>query len=325
MKNQLPYKNKNRILSQPYPTKDAKTAATAHKEDVNANKMISLADIFRGKTVTCTCAMITSNYFQVVTSGYHAQLIAVFKSIPSHTYNPDTKIWSFNIAQYEMVQEKVGKIGPDVTIGTIPRFVLQLLKNPAPAPNRSCLSAIEPTIASALLSFQEEGVCFGIQKQGRCMIADDMGLGKTYQALAIADFYKDDWPLLICTTAATRDTWAEKVQTLLPWVPRQYIVTLTSTSDYFGEAKVLIVSYNLMERNSDRFFERKFGFVIFDESHILKNFKSKSTAAAIRLAGQAKRVVLLTGTPALSRPSELFTQLQMIDKNFFNFMEYSTR
>lgn len=62
-----------------------------------------------------------------------------------------------------------------------------------------------------------------------------------------------------------------------------------------------------------------------DESHLLKNFKSKSTVAATRLAERAKRVVLLTGTPALSRPSELFSQLQMIDPSFFNFKEYSTR
>lgn len=57
----------------------------------------------------------------------------------------------------------------------------------------------------------------------------------------------------------------------------------------------------------------------------MKNFKSKSTTAALRLAEKAKRVVLLTGTPALSRPCELFTQLQMIDRTFFNFKEYSTR
>lgn len=58
---------------------------------------------------------------------------------------------------------------------------------------------------------------------------------------------------------------------------------------------------------------------------MLKNFKTKSTIVAIRLAEQAKRVVLLTGTPALSRPSELYTQLQMIDPAFFNFKEYSIR
>lgn len=58
---------------------------------------------------------------------------------------------------------------------------------------------------------------------------------------------------------------------------------------------------------------------------MLKNVKAKSTAAAITLSKKAKRVVLLTGTPALSRPSELFTQLQIIDPKFFTFKEYSLR
>lgn len=150
-------------------------------------------------------------------------------------------------------------------------------------------------------------------------------VGKTYQALAIADFYKNDWPLLICTTAATRDVWAEQIRSLLPSVPTQYIITLTATSDYFGDAKVVIVSYPLMERNCDRLCEKKFGCLILDESHTLKNFKTKAAAAATRLAQAANRVIMLTGTPALSRPVELFTQLQMLDKKFFSFREYSQR
>lgn len=36
------------------------------------------------------------------------------------------------------------------------------------------------------------------------MIADDMGLGKTLQALAIASYYKTDWPLLIITTTSMK-------------------------------------------------------------------------------------------------------------------------
>jgi len=44
---------------------------------------------------------------------------------------------------------------------------------------------------------------FAIAQKGRIMICDEMGLGKTYQALAVADYFKDDWPLLVCTTAST--------------------------------------------------------------------------------------------------------------------------
>lgn len=31
-----------------------------------------------------------------------------------------------------------------------------------------------------------------------------MGLGKTFQALGIASYFKEDWPLLIATTASMR-------------------------------------------------------------------------------------------------------------------------
>lgn len=113
---------------------------------------------------------------------------------------------------YALVQQRVSTLYPDVTIGQLPRFLLRFvaanrendaLMSPNGA-NQACLNALEPKIAKSLLPFQRLGVMFGIGKHGRCMIADEMGLGKTYQALAMADFYKHDWPLLICTTAATR-------------------------------------------------------------------------------------------------------------------------
>lgn len=104
-----------------------------------------------------------------------------------------------------MVQDRVSSL-LNVTIGQIPKFVLNLINKPIMKNEMeaACLSAIEPTLVNSLLPFQKEGVCFGISKQGRCMIADEMGLGKTYQALAIADFYREEWPLLVCTTAGTR-------------------------------------------------------------------------------------------------------------------------
>lgn len=101
---------------------------------------------------------------------------------------------------------------------------------------------------------------------------------------------------------------------------------MTTTKDYIGDAKILIVSHDLMSRCCDSLLQRNFGVLIIDESHVLKNFKAKVTKAAADLAKKAKRVVLLSGTPALSRPSELYTQLSMLDERFFgNFFEYSRR
>lgn len=58
----------------------------------------------------------------------------------------------------------------------------------------------------------------------------------------------------------------------------------------------------------------------------IKNFHFAGTQAATKIAKIAKRVILLSGTPALSRPSELYSQLTLIDSKFFgSFMEYSKR
>lgn len=103
----------------------------------------------------------------------------------------------------------------------------------------------------------------------------------------------------------------------------QYMV---SAKDYIGEAKILIVSHDMMSRALDKLLERAFGVLIIDESHVLKSFKTKCYKSAFHLAKKARRVILLSGTPALSRPSELFTQLNILDDKFFgNFYDFSRR
>lgn len=87
-------------------------------------------------------------------------------------------------------------------------------------------------------------------------------IGKTYQSIAVADFYKDDWPLLVITTATARDSWAQHIKELLPWVPKDSIKCLASTNDYVSDCKVLITSYSLMDKNVNRLAEKHFGFVI---------------------------------------------------------------
>lgn len=87
-------------------------------------------------------------------------------------------------------------------------------------------------------------------------------VGKTFQAIAVADFYRDDWPLLIVTTATARNSWERHLKDLLPSVPADSIQCLATSNDYIGDCKVLITSYSLMDKNADRLTEKHFGFVI---------------------------------------------------------------
>jgi len=52
--------------------------------------------------------------------------------------------------------------------------------------------------------------------------------------------------------------------------------------------------------------------VIADESHCIKSFKAQRTKAIVPLLKSARRAILLTGTPAISRPIELFTQIDAV-------------
>lgn len=65
----------------------------------------------------------------------------------------------------------------------------------------------------------------------------------------------------------------------------------------------------------------KLAFFLFfffkDESHSIKSEKSARTQVALSLAMKCSRCILLSGTPALSRPIELYTQIKAITQNNF--------
>ena len=63
-----------------------------------------------------------------------------------------------------------------------------------------------------------------------------------------------------------------------------------------------------------------------DESHFIKNFKAARTRAVSDVVKKSKYLVLLSGTPALSRPVELFTQLNLLRHDLFpRFQSFALR
>lgn len=60
-----------------------------------------------------------------------------------------------------------------------------------------------------------------------------------------------------------RDSWQSKIHELLPYVSRGNIVCAKNEHDYVGDSKILITSFNLMERMNEKVVKRGYGFVIF--------------------------------------------------------------
>lgn len=94
------------------------------------------------------------------------------------------------------------------------------------------------------------------------------------------------------------------------------INVMTSSNDCIlkPNTRVVILSYglvaNLIKKNV--LFPGLFKCVIVDESHMLKNKKSQRTTYVMPILKGANRIIMLSGTPALSKPKELFPQLNAL-------------
>lgn len=135
------------------------------------------------------------------------------------------------------------------------------------------------------------------------------GLGKSLQALSVAAYYHEDWPLLIICPSSLRLNWEAEVLKWLPFIKRDNLFIVFNAKDghalltraddkkvqgrLFG---IVIISYDLATKLADDLKQYGFGAVICDESHAIKNSQSKRTQAILPIIKQAKRAILLSGT-----------------------------
>ncbi|PNF23884.1 hypothetical protein B7P43_G13718, partial [Cryptotermes secundus] len=287
------------------------------------NNSFSTAEV-----VTGSCKLLSKERFIVVVP-YQEQLIDIFKSLGSKIYDPQERTWNFALEDYDVLMRKVQCLKGAVSISGLPDYVLKTFLKTSHEPESFKdvdLSRIDKTLLDSLMPFQREGICFGISKKGCCLLADDMGLGKTIQSLGIAHYYIEDWPLLIVSPSSVRYLWADAIMTWLPSVPYHSVMVMTASTDYVKDARVLITSYDMMTRRQNELMEMEFGMCIMDESHFLKSSKSARTQAACKLLKNVKRVLMLSGTPALSRPIELYPQISAINPKLFpSFFEFGMR
>uniref|UniRef100_A0A7S3QB74 Uncharacterized protein n=1 Tax=Chaetoceros debilis TaxID=122233 RepID=A0A7S3QB74_9STRA len=180
-----------------------------------------------------------------------------------------------------------------------------------------------------LRPFQREGFDFATKKtNGRLLICDEMGLGKTVTSLAVMLAFKEEWPLLILCPASLRYTWPAEIEKFIPHMPHSaiYVVRGFDDCDFHSNPikrariKVVVATYSLLQNRSaaaKALQEFSFKCVIADESHNLKEKTSQRCKIAMPLISGAKRVLLLSGTPALAKPVELWAQLNCVDQDLF--------
>ncbi|XP_055801077.1 protein PHOTOPERIOD-INDEPENDENT EARLY FLOWERING 1 isoform X1 [Solanum dulcamara] len=164
------------------------------------------------------------------------------------------------------------------------------------------------------------------EKKLNGILADEMGLGKTIMTIALLAHLaceKGIWgPHLIVVPTSVMLNWETE---FLRWCPAFKILT------YFGSAKerkikrqgwlkpnsfhICITTYRLVIQDSKVFKRKKWKYLILDEAHLIKNWKSQRWQTLLNF--NSKRRILLTGTPLQNDLMELWSLMHFLMPHIF--------
>ncbi|KAF2450636.1 hypothetical protein P171DRAFT_426967 [Karstenula rhodostoma CBS 690.94] len=155
------------------------------------------------------------------------------------------------------------------------------------------------------------------------ILADEMGLGKTIQTISVLAYvavYRQKWgPHLVVVPTSVMLNWEMEFKKFLPGFK---ILT------YYGDIaerkrkrvgwrntgrdmiNVVITSYQLILQDAAAFKMRAWQYLVLDEAHNIKNFKSQRWQTMLNL--RTERRLLLTGTPLQNNIDELWSLLYFL-------------
>lgn len=148
-------------------------------------------------------------------------------------------------------------------------------------------------------------------------LADDMGLGKTVQTLAYLCRLKADGRLgfsLLAAPVVTLANWSTEIRRFAPEITvHQYRgpsdKRFIPDEDYGID--LLVVSYQTLRNDAERFLDREWDHIILDEAHYVKNASSRTYKTVQSL--RARHRVSLTGTPLENHLGELWSQMSFLN------------
>lgn len=246
---------------------------------------------------------------------YNMEIIQVVRNIAGREWNKPAhpKVWTLPITPWHMAQ--VVKLLSPFEFWIDPK-IIQGANHEDKMP--------ELSLPDELYDYQKLGVRFICSTNGRCIIADDMGLGKTAQALVFVDQFCSR--TLIVTPSSVVLKWVRKECPM--WAKNKKVsVVLNGKQPIDRDADILLMSYGIMVSRFAELSQIPFNCIVFDESHYIKSPKAQRSRVARSLVKSGvPRVLFLSGTPFMNRPSELFTALNMLDpKSYSNFYHYAAR
>ena len=217
--------------------------------------------------------------------------------IPGRLFIREDNCWKFPAApMYAVLVVAFGnEMGFDISLD-----VLKL--------SRFTLNPIIKQDRSLLYPFQEEAVDFIHKMNGNCLVSDACGLGKSVESLWAIKEWQNTTKVLIVSPASVIYKWQDEVK---KWLGIDAYVIKTTKQDIPKGDYFLIMSYDILTRVANKIDNYRFDLMICDECHYITNHKTRRANAVKAI--HAKGKLMLSGTPFLNRPIELWNILNTLN------------
>lgn len=285
--------------------------------DFQFNKpyILSLLEV---KTNTDKIVITAKKREIVLNFKYDVDILRSVKAILNRRW--DGKRWSIELCPQNLQQIKdFLEYYKDIVV--IEENVLELIKQVEfesiqQSINLEKSSAVESDIEVSglkmeLRPFQKAGVEYIIRNK-KVLLGDEMGLGKTAQAISSL-YYLKAFPVLIVCPNSLKYNWAKEWDLWTEGVEK-VILNSEDKFDICKNKQVIICNYNTIIKYKKEFETYKLKAIVSDESHYLKNRAAQRTKIFSKIGSNCEVKLLLTGTPITNKPSELISQLEILDK-----------
>lgn len=247
-------------------------------------------------------------------------------------WNHTAKAWVVPISFKEVVYHisKTQKASHIIIKNNLPEKIDTIPKMPK-------LSIEIPLKKGKMRPYQEEGVERMMQLK-KVINGDQPGLGKTLQSIiaTIGLEMKGElsFPVLVICPSALKINWKREYEI---WTYKKAMVLTDNVKTTYhrfwemGQTDIFIVNYESLKKyfvksmpdkknlklSSQIIMDERvemFKSVIIDESHRLKDPNSIQAKITLQITKNKENIFMLTGTPVLNKPIDLFAQLAIIQK-----------
>lgn len=279
------------------------------------------------------------------------RMLALVRAIPKRVFDTDTKKWYIPATQeniedlaqsgWRATKKSTVKIEAQSAFGKIPvpKKYAEYMSLPEIVPTidpvetqkveiEKIVLDNERSIIPGLRNYQIDFLKFATHKNGRVVLGDAMGTGKTLQALAWL-CYNRSFPALIVVNAPTKIQWSVEYKRWISKVtdcPCRIQVLSGTKTRKLDKSFSYIINWDILTYWQDELAKTGFECLIGDEAQAIGNPESRRALAFRHLAAVIPECIVMSGTPARSRPAQFWTMLSCVDPTMFpNYRSYLWR